>query len=189
MRFILTVILFFSFSTFKIAFGHGDDKAEDNSEQQIPYAETSTGKLEAVIKFTDVHAGEESELTLYLNDYLTNKPVADAKVIVEIAGIKQENIKVISGSEPGIYTIKTKLDSLRKYDFLIQVKSQDINELIAINEVDLSKTPVPDLTAVSNKGYFTIKNLLMIGFPVIFIILITGLLSYYMGRKKRKNEQ
>ncbi len=152
---------------------------------QLPYAEGSTSNFEVVIEYNNIEPNKESKLTFYISDFKTNVPVENAKLEVDIPGIDNSKVNILSSNDPGIYEVLVEFPEIKKYTFLINISSGETNDLVAINDVDIGVKEEELVMEKESKSISTIINgnlLLIIIFTVI--IIFTAFLFYRIGKKK-----
>lgn len=160
----------------------GSNKAESNQE---PYAEGYTGNFETVVTLGNIKPNVPSTQKIYLSDYNTNTPVENAKIQIEITGVDNSKITTPTQIEPGVYEFSVEFPEIKKYDFLFNITSGDINDLIAINEVDLGHGVKTDVTNSTEDKSFIVKffeNWLWIILSVILISII-AFIFYRIGKR------
>ncbi|MEO6696308.1 MAG: hypothetical protein ABIY50_06850 [Ignavibacteria bacterium] len=177
-----------------VLFANGDDdhsKGESNKAEsnQKPYAEGFTGNFEAVVTLENVKANEASTQKIYLSDYNTNTPVENAEIQIEITGVDNSKITTPTQIEPGVYEFSVEFPEIKKYDFLFNVTSGDINDLIVINEVDLANTQPTDNTETNEDSSFIVKAFENWLWLILFIILISTIAYIFYRIGKRSNSK
>ena len=140
---VLTVIIVLHGFGVLRAHGDGSDDTtatnQSTTSNQTPYAENSTKNFEIVINYNDVIPNKETKVTVFISDFNLNIPISNAKVELEITGINDDKIKPAVLTGPGIYEFSVEFPEIKKYDFLFSIKSGAVEDLIPINEVDISK--------------------------------------------------
>ncbi len=183
-----TVILMVILSRgFSLLYANGDDDhSKDNPDNvktnQEPYAEGYTGKFEIVVTLGNVKPNVASTQTIYLSDYNTNAPVENAKIHPEITGVDNSKITTPVQVEPGVYEFSVEFPEIKKYDFLFNIISGDINDLIAINEVDLAHDEQTDIAEDNSFIAKELENWLWIISSIVLISII-AFISYWMGKR------
>ena len=175
---------------FSLLYANGDDDhSKDNPDQaktnQISYAEGYTGKFEIVVTLGNVKPNVASTQTIYLSDYNTNAPIENAKIQIEITGVDNSKITTPNQIEPGVYEFSVEFPEIKKYDFLFDIISGDINDLIAINEVDLAHSEQTDISNANEDNSFIAKvfeNWLLIILSII-LISTTAFIFYRIGKR------
>lgn len=165
---------------------NGDDEhgnAPESTNPQTPFVEVTSLSYEVVIVYNNVQPGVETLLKIYISDFRTNVPTNNASVTLDISGanIISQPVKV----EPGIYESKVLFPALQKYDMLIAITANGIEDLLAINEVDIARqTPV---TTDEESGFFhsLFESYYFWIFIGIKILLLIAFLFYRLGRNTR----
>jgi hypothetical protein len=165
--------------------------AQDNEENgntteavkpQNPFVEATSLSYEVVILYDNVQPGVETLLKIYISDFRTNIPTDNASVILDISGanIVSQPVKI----EPGIYESKVIFPVLQKYDMLVGITANGIEDLLAINEVDIAKqTPI---TIEEEMGFFEgLFGSFYSYIIIVVVIILTALLFYRLGRNNR----
>ncbi len=155
---------------------------EKISTNQMPYAEGSTSNFEVVISYNNIQLNKETKLIIYISDFKTNAPIENANLELDIAGIDDSKINILSSSDPGIYEALVEFPEIKKYNFLVGITDSDINDLIAINDVDIGQVEDVTLREEESKSFFTMmkENLLFIIISMI-IIMLTAFVFYKIG--------
>ncbi len=179
---------------FSILHANGDDdhskdgssKVESNQE---PYAEGYTGNFETVVTLGNIKPNVSSTQKIYLSDYKTNAPVENAKIQIEITGVDNSKITTPIQTEPGVYEFSVEFPDIKKYDFLFNITSGDINDLIAINEVDLAHGVQTDITNTTEDKSFIVKVFENWLWVIISVILISTIAFIFYRIGKRSNSK
>ena len=159
----------------------GSNKAESNQE---PYAEGYTSNFETVVTLGNIKPNVPSTQKIYLSDYNTNTPVENAKIQIEITGVDNSKITTPTQIEPGVYEFSVEFPEIKMYDFLINITSGDINDLIAINEVDLAQGIQTEVSETTDKSFIAkaFENWLWL-FIFIILISIIAFIFYRIGKR------
>ncbi|MCB0726611.1 MAG: hypothetical protein KDD00_04060 [Ignavibacteriae bacterium] len=165
----------------------GQEKVSTN---QIPYAEGSTTNFEVVIEYNSIEPNKETKLTIYISDFKTNAPIGNAKLEIVIPGIDNSKINILPSIDPGVYEVLTEFPEIKKYSFLINVTGGEINDLIAINDVDIGMKEEVTAKDEESKSFVKLihENLLLIIILTALFLLI-AFLFYKLGLKKRSPEK
>lgn len=180
---ILSIVFLFFVTT--LSFANGEpDKGSEQTETQLKFVEAHSLTYEVVINF-DKTESEEVTLKIYLSEYFSNKPVQGESVLLDIVGvdIRQQPVLI----ENGIYESKVIFGDTEKFDILINITENGINDLLVINDVKLSElTHVDDHADSLLQRIFT--SPVFIGISILILIAITGVVFYRIGlNKKFKN--
>jgi len=158
---------------------------ENVSTNQMPYAEGSTSNFEVVITYNNIEPNKEANLTFYISDFKTNAPIENAKLEMDITGVDNSKINILPSGDPGIYEVLVEFPEIKKYDFLFNITSGDINDLIAINEVDLAHNEQINIAGTTEDKSFIVKafeNWLWIILSIILISII-AFIFYRIGKR------
>lgn len=161
---------------------------ESVNTNPIPYAEGSTSNYEVVIAYNDVEPNKQSKLTIYISDFKTNVPVGNAKLELDITGIDNTKINILPTIDPGIYEALVEFPEIKKYNFLLNITSDETNDLVAINDVDIGSIQEVSAEEEESKSLFEIikENLLFIIILMLIFVLI-AFVFYRIGRYKKSN--
>ncbi|MDZ4712859.1 MAG: hypothetical protein SGI89_11130 [bacterium] len=161
---------------------------ESVNTNPIPYAEGSTSNYEVVIAYNDVEPNKQSKLTIYISDFKTNVPVGNAKLELDITGIDNTKINILPTIDPGIYEALVEFPEIKKYNFLLNITSDETNDLVAINDVDIGSIQEVSAEEEESKSLFVIikENLLFIIILMLILVLI-AFVFYRIGRYKKSN--
>ncbi|MCC6461607.1 MAG: hypothetical protein IT260_14125, partial [Saprospiraceae bacterium] len=98
------VFLFFSLLCGLRAFAHGDEVATHSPSSAARYfsVENVSDKYELLLKYGYLRPGQPAELTLFVSDINTNRPVSGLDITVSSPTDAAQVIKVEAG-EPGVY--------------------------------------------------------------------------------------
>lgn len=125
---------------------HGHTHAEEGMENAhltsgifSVYAETQ--KYELTLKHGRIDAGEESDLTLYIADFKTNRPLANVDLKITV----QEDPSIIVRSErhdDGIYHLHANFKEVKPYSLAVNLNSKEHGaDLLLLNQVEIGKDP------------------------------------------------
>ncbi len=105
----------------------------------IIYAQSQ--KYELTLKHKKIWPDQMTELTLYIADYLTNRPVDS----VEIKISAQEDPSLVfefEGHEPGVYHLTGKFPTAQPYSLMVNLNSPSHGpDLLLLNKVEVGKEP------------------------------------------------
>lgn len=150
MKNILALVLFLSAT---MLFAHGDEphadekkKAPESAAYFTVYSESQ--RYELVLRYPEITPGSPVELTLYLSDFATNRPIADADIVVSV----QEDASVmlaVDMHEPGVYHLNGTFPKAQAYSLTFKLNSK-LNgpDLQLLKSVEVGKKlPKPENTA------------------------------------------
>lgn len=138
-RIILFLILVGSPISLAMAHGgedHGEAPAPVNSSDNgMAVHETSSDQIELVLKHSKIKSGKKADLTLFISDASTNKPVSDITIDFEISDLKEPKIKFepLAG-KPGQFTAHAEFPKDGSYDAVISV-SGSVSDLLTLNKI------------------------------------------------------
>jgi cobalt-zinc-cadmium efflux system membrane fusion protein len=116
------------------------------------YAETQ--KFELTLKHGHIEPGEESEMTLYVADYITNEPVSDVELTVQVKD--QPDIVIeVELHETGVYHLHGKFPEAIQYALLVNLNAKEKGaELMQLGPVEIGKEPPqPDAAPVAEEEH------------------------------------
>lgn len=158
---------------------------ENVNTTQMPYAEGSTSNFEVVITYNNIEPNKEAKLIIYISDFKTNAPIENAKLELDITGVDKSKINILPTAEPGIYEVLVEFPEIKKYTFLVNITSGEINDLVAINDVDIEKVEDLAVKDKESKSLITLihENLLLIIISILIIVFI-AFVFYRIGTNK-----
>lgn len=113
------------------------------------YSVSGHGDLfEATLRHGAFNPGETVEMTLFLAEWATNAPVADAEVVLEVTGPELKTKLTPTALEaPGQYRVVVSLPAAGPYAVLVEVNRGADFDLVP---VDGLRAPEPDLEAAGH---------------------------------------
>src|SRR5687767_14622495 len=142
----LVLLLIFRAVSLTAQEDHGHTHAEDEkvNAQMTPgmfavYAETK--KYELTLKHVKIEPGEESDLTLYVADYITNAPLSNVEL--KISAQEDPSIQITTEAhEPGIYHVSGKFPEAKPYSLAVNLSSPEYGaDLLLLRSVEVGKEP------------------------------------------------
>jgi len=131
--------------------------------------------VELVLKHPFLKPGEESEWTLYLSDYESNRPIDDASITLTIQGQKNSGVTASSTSVAGVYLAKLLFTEDGKKTVDIEVTSEELDEILSIQGLQVSEEE-------EKSEFRTIFWGLLVGLPLLGLISFA---AYTYWRKKK----
>ena len=159
-------IVMFLLST-SVAFAHG---GEDN-DTPAPVATTSQGPRIEIRsdQFELLGALQDDHLTLYLDRYASNEPIAGAKIEVEGAGVKA----VATAAGNGVYSVPADaLTKPGKHPLIFTVQAGDIADLLN------GELTVAGGAPAHGSGGDWLANCSIAGGAIATVILLVGFLLW-----------
>lgn len=156
------------------AWGHG---GEDHGDAPAPVmaVEAAPRAVAASEEFELVVVSQGGKLTLYLDRFATNEPVADAQVEVESGALKAVATQVA----PGVYALGgASFAKPGKYPLTISVQAGDSADLLAAT-LDLS-APAGGVAHAHSKSEWAVW-----GVSGALLLVAAALLALWRGRKDR----
>ncbi len=103
------------------------------------YAESQ--KYELTLKHGEIKPGVEGELTLYIADFASNKPLSDVELKIAV----QEDPSIVITSEleePGVYHVHGNFPKAQPYSLSVNLSSKDNGaDLMLLGNVEVGKAP------------------------------------------------
>ena len=102
---------------------HGDEISTGGKSATGSYfsIENVSDKYELLLKYTHLHPGEATELTLFVSDINTNRPVGGLEIKVHSTLDGAQTFEVIPG-DPGIYLLKTTFTAAQPTDLNVTIR-------------------------------------------------------------------
>lgn len=124
--------------------GHTHDEptateAGTEANMFIVYAESQ--KYELTLKHGEISPGEGAELTLYIADFQTNRPLENVTLSVTVQEDPTMTLTT-EAHEPGVYHIDGSFPEVRSYSLAIQLNSETHGaDLLLLTPVEVGKAP------------------------------------------------
>lgn len=121
-------------------FAHGDEVHTAGQSATPAYfsVENVSDKYEILLKYGHIHPGEPAELTLFVSDVNTNRPVPHVELSLSTPTDGGQTIEVVPG-EPGIFKLRTTFKSAKPYALNITLKGGLGADLIQLNGIEPGK--------------------------------------------------
>lgn len=135
----LSLILTFVIAALGL-FAHGDEVHTAGQSATPAYfsVENVSDKYEILLKYGHIHPGEPAELTLFVSDVNTNRPVPNLELKISTPTDGGQTIEVVPG-EPGIFKLRTTFKSAKPYALNITLKGGLGADLIQLNGIEPGK--------------------------------------------------
>lgn len=140
------------------------------------YAES--GRYELTLYYPELTAGHEAQLTLYVADYATNRPIDKAELKISAAENPRQVFEVHPLS-PGVYEVHTTFSDNNTYTLNVQVAHPNGADLIGITGVAVGKKLHED-AATENHAHSE---------PWLWFIggiLLGGLAMWFLSRRRSR---
>ncbi len=135
-------------STFGLTLSAQDDHGHTHDEPAATEAGTETNmfivyaesqKYELTLKHGEIEPGKVSELTLYIADYATNRPLEGIALSVTVQ--EDPNVSLTTDPhEPGVYHIDGSFPKAQSYSLAIQLNSETQGaDLLLLKPVEVGK--------------------------------------------------
>lgn len=144
---------------------HGDEVATGGKSATANYfsVENVSDKYELLLKYTHLDPGQPVELTLYISDYTTNRPIKDLEISIASPDDPAQTFEV-EPLEPGIYKLKTTFTSAKAYALNVTLKGGLGADLIQLSGIEPGKE-LPhehgEEAAAASSGAWTVLGLLL----------------------------
>ena len=155
---------------------HGHEEADTAPHGREDLGFGGTGDLYQLV----IKPQENGRTLVYLADYITNKPVRDAQVDVEVAGALPWQGQAKPGAEPGVYQLDWQPPPTGSVDVTAAITVGEVSDLVLVNGIamhdehgDEPATPAPAKT----KG--SLGTMTAIG------AAIAALLAFVLVRRRR----
>lgn len=121
-------------------FAHGDEVHTAGQSATPAYfsVENVSDKYEILLKYGHIHPGEPAELTLFVSDVNTNRPVPHVELRLSTPTDGGQTIEVVPG-EPGIFKLRTTFKSAKPYALNLTLKGGLGADLIQLNGIEPGK--------------------------------------------------
>ena len=164
--------------------GHDDAKKKPPTSGEISFfsLETVSNKYELLLRYDPIHPGEATELTIFLSEYNSNRPIKGATL--QVSSPEDSKLKfTISETEPGIYNIATTFPKQQNYALNVSINGALGPDLLQIKPIEVGKElPIAEAAKPQNSGF---NPLYLLGFVGTFLI---GVLLTYLTMRRRVNK-
>ena len=117
---------------------HGEAKAPSGSVKTYFSSQAVSEKYEMILKFEPLEAGETGKLSLYVNDFTTNRPIE--KATLKVSSPEDANIKFeIKPNEKGIYEISGVFPAKKKYSLTVSINAESGPDLFSLQNIEIGK--------------------------------------------------
>ncbi|MCK6690991.1 MAG: efflux RND transporter periplasmic adaptor subunit [Thermoanaerobaculia bacterium] len=144
---------------------HGDEVHTTGQSATPAYfsVENVSDKYEILLKYGHIHPGEPAELTLFVSNVNTNRPVPDVELNISTPTDGGQIIEVIPG-EPGVFKLRTTFKSAKPYALNVTLKGGLGADLIQLSGIEPGKElpGAPEETAEkTGNGAWTVLGMLL----------------------------
>lgn len=162
---------------------HGDKKKTGPVEGQSWFTINSTSEaFEAVLRYTPIKPGEETEMKLFLSDFETNTPVDSAKVTITCMEDNTVQIEV-HYIEPGIYELYATFPKERSYTLATNIISNKRADLMLFEGIEVGRELLPAEQGSASSGWnsaFLVLAGLIAGALLMFLFTRTKIIASLM---------
>ena len=130
----LFVLLLLSLATFIFSCSKAESPAAEHEEEALARTEF-TDRIENFFEYSPLKAGKPSQFLIHLTDLTDGSPVEKADVTLVTrskTGAQVVETKARVGKVTGIYVAEVALPSAGTYDIEFRVKSEKIDERMAL---------------------------------------------------------
>ena len=120
---------------------HADEAVDGPAEEGVFTVYAESQRYELTLKHEELIPGQESELTLYIADYATNRPLDDVELKLSV---QEDPQIVVTGEEtsPGVYHIHGVFPEKRPYALAVNLNSPGKGaDLLLLSPVEVGKAP------------------------------------------------
>ena len=156
---------------------HGAAKTSTGGVKTYFSSQVFSEKYEMILKFEPLEAGEMGKLRLYINDFITNRPIE--KAMLKISSPEDTNIKFeIKPNEKGVYDISGVFPAKKKYSLTVSINAESGADLFSLQNIEIGKE-LPQASAETEgistthwyeKSYFLVGAGLLIGMLLMFLL-------------------
>ncbi len=118
---------------------HGDESPAIAVLQQKYFStEAISDKYEMLLRYEPIHISEPAQLTLFISEFATNKPVGKAEMKISA----QEDNKItftVKQTSNGTYSITAVFPEKKKYSLAISINSELGADLILLQNIEVGK--------------------------------------------------
>ncbi len=159
-----SLISFLLLATVRL-WAHGDEVATGGKSATAGYfsIENLSDKYELLLKYTHLIPGQPVELTLFVSDINTNRPVQDLEIKVQSTRDAAQTFEIVAG-EPGIYRLKTTFADAKSTELNVTIRGGLGADLIQLKGIEPGKTlPSEHAEGTSSKasGAWTVFGMLL----------------------------
>lgn len=121
-------------------FAHGDEVATGGKSATANYfsIENVSDKYELLLKYVHLDPGQPGELTLFVSDYTTNRPVKDVEISIVVSDDPRQVFEIVP-VEPGIFKLKTTFAAAKAYALNVSLKGGPGADLIQLAGIEPGK--------------------------------------------------
>lgn len=160
----LFILIIYAMTALRLL-AHGDEVHTTGQSATPAYfsVENVSDKYEILLKYGHIHPGEPAELTLFVSNVNTNRPVPDVELNISTPTDGGQIIEVIPG-EPGVFKLRTTFKSAKPYALNVTLKGGLGADLIQLNGIEPGKElpGAPEETAEkTGNGAWTVLGMLL----------------------------
>lgn len=115
--------------------GHGETISEDDANASKISESTST-KYEAVIKYADIHSGEDAQLELFICDVETNRALDSLDIKLNCPDMNNNSI-ALNRKDKGWYTFNAHFPKDGHYNFQVDINGPLGNATLILKDIEI----------------------------------------------------
>lgn len=166
--------MLFATQTFSDA-GHGAEAAFEPGGKNYFSVNAVSDLFETVLRYNPIERKEDVYLTLFLSDFLSNRPVDSASI--EISSPEDAALKfAVERSDKGTYVVSTNFPEKKKYNLKVVIKAGGKNDLMLLGPVEVGKQ-LPKAAAASgsasgnNNNWLWLALAFALGLGLMFAVM------------------
>lgn len=182
---IITLIAFLLVLTFQTVFadaGHGKEEAAPAQSQKYFSSEAVSDRYELLLRYEPIQIGKPAQLTLFVSEYATNKPVDKAELKITA----QEDGKLVFTTKQtgeGTYEVETSFPEKKNYSLAVSINSALGADLILLSNIDAGKELLHEETASSKSAFANWQTWLLLA-----VALLIGLGLGFLLQKRNTSK-
>lgn len=188
----LTTLTVIAVACFVPLYAHGGEDHEDatttvQSGSSTHTAAAQSESFDVVVKYASAQPSIETMLDIYLADYETNTPVANATIEVSVAGIDTLTRIADAETDPGLYSVKIIFPKSGVYELVLDITAGINADIISIKGIDVG-TEASEVSQSASYSRLTIAvfSLIAIAVAILVVLLLkkkkhTGISAATMG--------
>lgn len=176
-------ILIFAFGNWCQIFAHGDEVPSGRAAADHFTAYGQSDRYELTLYYPALTAGQEAHLTLFVADYLTNRPIDKADLKISALENSAATFEVHPVSS-GVYELHAVFPENKKYTLHVQVAHPNGADLIGVKDVEVGKALPQVVEADALHDHDSAPN------PWLTFLLgaaLGGGLAFFISRKKSRS--
>jgi RND family efflux transporter MFP subunit len=163
---------------------HAEDKPETAmAEQKYFSTEVSSDKYELLLRYEPIVPGQSSQLTLFVSDFETNKPINDAELKITVQEDPSITCTVhLNGN--GTYTVTGSFPKEQSYSLAVSIDGAKGPDLLLLDHIDVG-AELPHAHEPTAASWMAGSNLIMV---IIALLVGLGLGLLFQKRNTRQGK-